>query len=345
MNPKIDLIFDMQYGSTGKGLLVGYLAETLAPDIVVNCNMPNAGHTYIDSKGNKMIFKCLPNGIVSPNLRRVMLGPGSVVNLERLNQEIRTARSMGYMKDVKVLIHPNAAILQDRHTEFERESLNSISSTMQGSMAATVEKMMRNEEEAPLAAGLRIDVGEATGGSARVCTHDDWMICIATANHVLAEGSQGYSLGLNGRFWPYCTSRDCTPQRLAADMALPRIPMTVWGTLRTYPIRVGNTEGGYSGSSYNDQKEIDWSDIGQQPEYTTVTGRQRRIFTFSTAQMEDAMYECRPDKIFLNFCNYLDETPLGRLVENIEKCCNYFGSELSLMGYGPSFDDVKRYEP
>jgi adenylosuccinate synthase len=129
---KIDLIFDMQYGSTGKGLLAGYLGEVNKPDMVVNCNMPNAGHTYIDSKGQKMIFKCLPNSIVSPNLTKVLLGPGSVVNLDRLNDEIREAKSFGYLQHTKVWIHPNATILKDEHRDFEASTLNSIASTMQG---------------------------------------------------------------------------------------------------------------------------------------------------------------------------------------------------------------------
>jgi adenylosuccinate synthase len=132
--------------------------------------------------------------------------------------------------------------------------------------------------------------------------------------------------------------------RLMADMGLPRVPATVWGTLRTYPIRVGNTPGGYSGDIYPDQNEIDWSDIGQAPEFTTVTGRQRRVFTFSRQQLEEAMFMTRPDKLFLNFCNYMDPTSLGGLVESIEEVADYFGSDLALAGYGPTFNDVKGFK-
>ncbi len=76
---KLDLIVDLQYGSTGKGLIAGYLAEKHGYDCVVNANMPNAGHTYIDDKGQKMVHKVLPNGIVSPSCDTVLIGPGSVL--------------------------------------------------------------------------------------------------------------------------------------------------------------------------------------------------------------------------------------------------------------------------
>ena len=36
------MIIDLQYGSTGKGLLAGYLAETMQPDVLAAAWMPNA---------------------------------------------------------------------------------------------------------------------------------------------------------------------------------------------------------------------------------------------------------------------------------------------------------------
>ena len=60
---KVDIIVDLQFGSTGKGALAGYLAANSDYDVVVSANMPNAGHTFIDSKGQRMIHKVLPSGI------------------------------------------------------------------------------------------------------------------------------------------------------------------------------------------------------------------------------------------------------------------------------------------
>lgn len=339
---KIDCIIDLQYGSTGKGLLAGYLAEKNCPDVVVTCNMPNAGHTYIDSKGQKMIFKILPNGVVSPALKYVLIGPGAVFDMNRLRSEIIEAKSIGHMQGVKVLVHPNATLLKPEHASLERSSLSKISSTMQGSMAAQVHKMAREPDDNPTV-GANWEQVNNPSLDISVADHTMWRIVLEQSSLVQAEGSQGFSLGINQRFYPYSTSRECTPHRMLSDMGLPHgvRDLTVWGTLRTYPIRVGNTHDGYSGGVYDDQSELTWEELGQVPEKTTVTQRVRRVFTFSRQQLGEALWHCRPDHIFLNFCNYMEPADLGRLVEDIDAECNRYGTRISLFGYGPEFKDVR----
>jgi adenylosuccinate synthase len=337
--PRIDMIIDLQYGSTGKGLLAGLLAETYEHDVVVTCNMPNAGHTYIDSRERKMIHKVLPNGIVSPNLKYVLIGPGSVFSISRLMEEKLAAQSIGYLNNVEILVHENATILRKRHSDEENKSqgTKSIASTKQGAMAATVEKMYRDSAQ-PIVVKQYADLFP----DFRMVGPDEWIHIISNAKRVLAEGSQGFSLGINQRFYPYCTSRECTPYRMASDMGLPNVPLNTWGTLRTYPIRVGNTAHGHSGGCYDDQHEVSWDELGIQPEFTTVTGRERRVFTFSMAQLEEALWHCRPKRLFLNFCNYMDEPCLGRLVERIEGISRKYGCQIDLFGYGPTYHDVRR---
>jgi len=330
--------------------LAGYLADITSPDVVITCNMPNAGHTYIDRSGNKMIHKVLPNGIVSPGLRYVMIGPGAVIDLDQLEKEIKQAREFGYLIGTPILIHPGVTILMDDHKQVERENLNAISSTMQGSMTAMIHKMARCPTDNPT---IKVLCGEKGSGgivgydgAIVVIDHGTWARIIDEAHLIQAEGSQGFSLGINQVFYPYCTSRECTPYRLMSDMGLPTIKgdnLKIHGTLRTYPIRVGNTEGGYSGGCYPDQSEVSWEGLGVVPEKTTVTQRVRRIFTFSRFQLADALRECRPDHLFLNFCNYMDERSLGILVEDIETMANMYGARISHLGYGPTVDDVVEY--
>lgn len=337
-NKKVDMIVDLQFGSTGKGLIAGYLAETREYDTVITCNMPNAGHTYIDSKGNKMIHKVLPNGIVSPALRSVMIGPGAVFSVDRLMLEIDQARALGYLgDDVRILIHPNATVLQESHAETERNSLSGISSTMQGSMAAMVHKMSRPLTDAPIAANW----GLPGGWGSYVCTHKEWRDALEQAEEILAEGSQGYSLGINTNFYPFTTSRDCTPARFLSDMGVPHnFLRRVIGTARTYPIRVGNTADGFSGPCYEDQRETSWDELGQTAETTTVTGRVRRVFTFSLEQVREAAFYCAPDEIFLNFCNYMTENNVISLASQIEAGT---GVPVHFFGKGPAFGDIVEF--
>lgn len=336
---KVDMIVDLQFGSTGKGLIAGYLAEKHEYDTVITCNMPNAGHTYIDSKGNKMIHKVLPNGIVSPGLRCVMIGPGAVFDPARLKKEIEDARELGYLPyDVEIMIHPNATVLDPRHTTAEQATLSGISSTMQGSMAAMVHKMQRGLDDSPIAANCTDLIVMNY-----LCTHEEWRDALEVAEEILAEGSQGYSLGINTQFYPFTTSRDCTPARFLSDMGIPHNYLRrVIGTARTYPIRVGNTADGFSGPCYSDQQETSWEELGQTAERTTVTQRVRRVFTFSLEQIKEACFYCAPDEIFLNFCNYMaDEEWLGLMSDIMRET----EVRVSYTGHGPAHGDVSYMKP
>lgn len=339
----IDLIYDLQYGSTGKGLIAGWMATHVQYDAAITCNMPNAGHTFIDADGNKMVHKVLPNGIVSHRCTRVFIGPGAVIDIDRMNMEIRQAQEFGY-DQFQVLIHPNVVRLKPEYAEKEKESFNKIASTMQGSAAAVIAKMVRSGH--PL---MKHDdgMGQEMHPCARVLNHDEWIQEMNRCEFMIAEGSQGFSLGLNQRFWPYCTSRDCGPYRMLSDMALPFASpdstIRTVGTMRTFPIRVGNTPGGFSGPVYDDQAELSWEDIGKEPELTTVTGRERRIFTFSKQQTYEALWHCRPSIIFLNFCNYMQEDEVQELINDIKVEERRISRDFSadwITGWGPTVNDV-----
>lgn len=338
---KVDMIVDLQFGSTGKGLIAGVLAKQVRYDAVVTANMPNAGHTYIDEDGRKWVHKVLPNGIVGrPN--RIMIGPGAVFDLARLELELHESQDI-IAPSSTLVIHEAAAVLADRHRQAEKDSLNGIASTMQGSMAAMVEKMLRNDVQPILARHYYSDIMAMTdrlGIRTQIVDNYEWAVMILSSGRVLAEGAQGYSLGINAGMWPFCTSRDCTPNRFLSDMGIPaKVDLTVIGSARTYPIRVGNTPGGYSGPGYDDQHELSWSDIGQEPELTTVTKRERRLFTFSENQIREAVTVAQPDFVFLNFCNYLATPDID--IRHIRSVLREHDSDLGWTGWGPGHNDVR----
>lgn len=349
---KATLIVDLQFGSTGKGLIAGYLAERDKPDVVVNANTPSAGHTYIDAHGTEYIFKQLPNGIVSPKVKIVLLGPGSVVNLETLEAEINQARRRGQMNGASVLIHRNAAILRKSHVDGEERSSSrvGIGSTRKGAGAAIQEKLDRSPE-GMITAG-QSEYAEAVSQTSLdigIISHRRYLNILEAAERIQVEGAQGYSLGINSGQYPYVTSRECTPAQLCSDTLLPlKYVHRVVGVARTFPIRVANRYDesgnmvGWSGPHYPDQQEIDWSDIGVEPETTTVTKLPRRVFTFSTEQMEEAMFACQPDEVFLNFAQYPSRTDLDWMVENINGIADCFGiGGVRYLGWGPTANDVQ----
>lgn len=342
---KAYMIFDMQYGSTGKGLLAGFLAEQNKPDVVVTAWGPNAGHTYIDAKGRKFVHRMLANGVVSPNLEIILIGPGSVIDLEVLRSEIASCSDI--LQGKTLIIHPNAAVVLPSHVNAEK-ILTKIGSTMKGTGEAVIQRIRRNPDdmntaEHSIPAWWADDIynyGVDVHVSARL-----YRLAISKARILQIEGAQGFSLSIYHGQYPYCTSRDVTPHQVMADCAIPfRINPEVYGTLRTMPIRVANRydadgkEIGTSGPCYPDQQELNWSDLGITPELTTVTKLPRRIFSFSFYQLDEASNMCSPDKIFLNFANYINED--GKLASLITKIEAITGAKVVWLGFGPTVNDI-----
>jgi adenylosuccinate synthase len=330
MTKKVDVMFGMQFGSEGKGLIAGHLGMNGGYTHVVNVNMPNAGHTYVTDDGEEYMFKVLPNGSINPDVK-IMLGPDSVFSAERLLTEMQMLSKMSWDR---LIIHENACILRPEHKIAEAESglWNRIGSTAQGSSAAMVHKISRADE-----AVIKFDPDVF---HSNVVSHEQWLEEISNAKSILLEGCQGYSLGLNAGFYPYCTSRDCTPGRLLAGAGIPfQWVRDIIGVARLHPIRVG----GNSGPGYSDQREMSWSELGLEPEKTTVTKRNRRIFEYSYLQMKSAIISCQPTKVFLNFCNY-DPDLSEAIIDEIQALLYIYGpsnSHVAWTGWGPKDGDVK----
>lgn len=335
-------IIDLQFGSTGKGLLAGYLGRINQPTAVVTAWGPNAGHTWIGSLGGnevKMVHRMLANGITSPMLEAIFIGPGSVIDKETLAQEISNARRLGMADhDVEILIHEAAAVLGPMDAEYESRTLARIGSTMKGTAEAMIRKIRRES------GGIAL---EALNGSlapgVTVLDNKSYVSELRGHKIIQFEGAQGFSLGIDHGFYPYTTSRNCT---IGATLQACGVPYDMEvepvGVLRTYPIRVANRPQGTSGPGYPDQDEIEWSQIGVEPELTTVTKLPRRIFTFSAEQVHQAISMSRIDvdsrmPVFLNFVNYIrNEEYLDGIINHLA----WAGASVAFAGFGPHEDDI-----
>lgn len=317
---RLDLIMDFQYGSTGKGLIAGWLAKRNTYDTAICAFATNAGHTYIDRERDiHVMTQQLPTAITSPTVKTLMLGPGSAIHAKTLLGELD--RYSDLIKGKRLLIHPQAAIVEDYHAEAERDGgMTKMGSTAKGVGKAYQERIDRRTVGANTAAERWL---EASPLGEYVCTSGQWRDALQEADHVIMEGAQGYGLSMYHGFYPYTTSRDVTPLSILADCGVPlkwTNYLKVIGTLRTYPIRVNNRDGS-SGPGYKDQEEISWDKIGVTPELTTVTKLPRRLFTFSQQQLQEAMFQCGAyweTQLFLNFCNYMHPIALEELIAKIQ---------------------------
>lgn len=341
----IHVVVDLQFGSTGKGLLCGYLAEKFAPDTLVTAWGPNAGHTYINAAGRKFVNIALPNGIVSPNLQRIMIGPGSVIDPERFLFELQQYADLwGASVRPRICIHEHAAVVTKFHKDLEAEYGFKIGSTMKGVGEAVIQKIRRD----PGVPNIARQELAGTLLAPFVVEHARYMEELDKARTVLVEGAQGYSLGINSGFYPYTTSRECTVQQLTVDCAIPFgwiDDFMIHGVMRTYPIRVANrfkdgAQVGTSGPCYPDQVEISWESIGLEPELTTVTKLPRRLFTFSAEQVAEAIKMNDVHDVFLNFCNYVTDPNKLYKLDRYMVAIRNARTSLRWVGFGPTVNDI-----
>ncbi len=338
MSGKVNLVMGGQWGSEAKGKLAGYLALQKSPDASV-CNfLTNAGHWFRSKDKGDFLVQQLPMAAINPRTQ-LLVSAGSGITIKTLEKEIQQFESKGIRITNRLMIDPHAFIIEDRHAQEEKKGLDRISSTLKGCGAALAAKIARKEDVV-----LVKDVPSMRrfGTIARVAPVLKDML--DQGKTVMGELAQGFDLSLNhGHLYPYVTSRDITPAAFMADLGLPfRYAGTVYAAIRTFPIRVGHVYDGngnivgHSGPCYEDQMELTWdilsASVGRHLlEHTTVTGKVRRVFSFSMRQIMRMVDYCDPNVFCLQFCNYFPgvtenstyadvmRSDCGELIRNIEK--------------------------
>jgi adenylosuccinate synthase len=354
-HPGAYVLVDGQFGSTGKGLFAGLLAEigqNRITHVTTNAG-PNSGHTaYFDfwgaAKANpalgeqgyyKIVTQQVPVASVFLKMFEcepiTIINGGAIVEPGIFDREVHQ-----WLSSDKVWLHPCAAMITPEHQQADQDTTARIASTGKGIGPAMAHKLNRHAD-AVAGHHLPFTANGAPVGSRTWDNMWDW-----SKDVVFVETAQGFSLGINSaRFYPHTTSRECTVAQALADARIPvqKLRRSV-ACFRTLPIRVGNTPTGYSGDMYPDQTELTWDEVGQPPELTTVTKRVRRIFSWSRMQFRECIAANRPDAIFLNFCNYLNDAKLSELisfiVEDYIEVTGGHHPEAILLGFGPHTEDI-----
>jgi len=329
MNPIVDIIYGGQYGSEAKRLFIEYYVNKYKPDAIVSNFGPNSGG-FVSDGGKWATFAMGFDGLH-------LLSSGSIINYGDFIKEHRRLP-----EGARVLVHKNACIVTPKAIENEKR-LVKIGSTMTGTMAAVNIKMARNLNNQNLACVL-------PGIRRYSVSNDMWNETIRKMKRILLVVPQGHSLSLNFGFHPYCTSRNTSPQQGLADAGIPiQWVNRIIGCFRTFPIRVANRYDelgnmiGYSGGCYPDQREMTWDEVGQSPEYTSVSNNIRRVFSFSMNQFIESCRMNGCTDVFMNFLNYLQPKYQNMFLKDISH--NLIKNEgifakLSYFGYGPTINDI-----
>lgn len=303
---RVTVVIGGQYGSEAKGKVISYFAPEI--DVAVRTGAPNAGHTVIY---NHQTYRLQQIPATVLNEKCVLcIGAGGLIDPEILEREIIQTNC-----DDRLIIDPQAGIIEPRHSAQESELKKTIGSTGKGCGAALINRIWRKEFK------LAKDV-LAQHKIASVANYINQ--AIDNGKHILVEGTQGFGLSLYHGDYPFVTSRDTSAANFLAESGLsPRLVTDIVLVIRTYPIRVA----GNSGPLKNETTWATISDHVGRPttELSTVTQKIRRVARFDPDLVKRAIQINRPTQIALQFLNY--EFPKD------ENATNW--SELS--------DDAKRY--
>lgn len=335
-NELVDVIVGGQFGSEGKGQIAAHISPDY--DCLMRVGGPNAGHTVFERPTNH-VFHLLPSGTYRAPHSKLLIGPGAVLNLDKILQEIRTFN----VEFGRLIIDENAIIISQADIDAENKIKENISSTAQGvgiATAANIVSRLYGDDKHKAKHYLK----ELRGYLGN--TSEELELLYRDGKKILLEGTQGTGLSLHHGLYPHVTSRDTAVSGCLSEAGIsPRRVRKIIMVTRTYPIRVGGTSGPFI------SKEIDMKTVADRSgkdaedlvkkEITTTTKKNRRIAEFSWSLFRKACELNSPTDIALTFTDYIstknenarryenltDET--RRFVEEIERCS---GVKVSLIG-------------
>lgn len=144
MNNNITVLVGLQWGDEGKGRMVDYLAKDV--DIVARYQGGNnAGHTVVNEFGTYKLH-LIPSGIFNKNVINI-LGPGMVIDIEALSEELEELEKAGINVD-NIRISDRATITFPFHRiednlEEDRLGGGAFGSTRRGIAYAYGERYMK----------------------------------------------------------------------------------------------------------------------------------------------------------------------------------------------------------
>jgi len=307
-NELVDVIIGGQFGSEGKGQVSAFLAPEY--DCLVRVGGPNAGHKVFEEP-NPVTFHLLPSGVSRAPDAKIIIGPGAVISLEVILDEIKKFD----IDPKRLIIDELVTIISDKDRQQESE-IDNIGSTKQGVGAATANNLFfqrliaDSNHKAKNQSQLKQYIGSA---------HYEYEKLFSSNKKILLEGTQGTLLSLHHGIYPFVTSRDTTVSGCISEAGFsPRRIRKIIMVTRTYPIRVESPKNGTSGpfSRTGENQELTLEEISSRSqipleeieriEKTSTTKRQRRISEFNWAIFREACELNSPTDIALTFTDYFD---------------------------------------
>jgi adenylosuccinate synthase len=292
-----DAVVDLQSGDTGKGKVTHSLLSSGEYDLVLRYNGgSNAGHT-IYHNGEKIVTHQVPAGVLYGI--RSLIGLGCVVNVRKLEDEIRYLNDKGFKTDGLLYVDKRAHVVMQEHLD-EDNNDTAIGTTKQGIGPAYRDKYERT--------GTRI--GDMCSGNFYFNIIDS--LDILSGANVLAEGAQGFSLDIDWGDYPYVTSSHCTIGSVILNGVSPRKIKKVYGVAKAYETYVGTKDFGMDCGELERIQEL-----GQ--EFGATTGRPRKC---NWINLDNLAYAARVNDIshlIVNKIDILDQVNVYKYIRQNKK--------------------------
>lgn len=330
----VTLVIGTQWGDEGKGKLIDLLAPKF-PIIARANGGSNAGHS-VKFKDKSFAFHLIPSGVFHEQAT-VVIGHGTVLHLETLEQEMNDLEKEGIDVAGRLMISDRAHITTDLHKQIDlaQEELKSgkkVGTTGRGIGPTYADKANRiglrmcdllefevfEEKLQTLAAWhkqtlkLEINLAEYLAKYRKLAEKLTPFIAdtayflnqaLREGKEILVEGAHGVMLDLDHGTYPFVTSSNVISANMATGLGLP--PQSIkkaYGIVKAYTTRVG---AGPFPTELTDKLGDEIREAGH--EYGTTTGRPRRCGWFDAMVVRYAVMLCGLTAINLTKLDVLDK--------------------------------------
>ena len=307
----VTAVVGAQWGDEAKGKIVDFLSQDA--HLVARFNGgDNAGHTVVNQYGTFKL-RLIPNGFYNPDTICV-IGPGVVVNLATLLDEITAIQSSGINLKSRLFISPRCHVIMPYHPIIEsiyetargssrtgttgrgigpvyadKVSYNGIRLGDLADKAIFTQKLQQQLSlKNPILQAFGLDpldlqlvLNEKLAQFDRLCpvVREPFGVlqeALGAGKKIILEGAQGALLDNDWGTYPYCTASNTLVGGATAGLGLaPRWLTRVIGVTKAYTTRVG------AGPMPTELLDQDGETLRQcGGEYGTVTGRPRRCGWF-----------------------------------------------------------------
>ncbi len=345
----VNAVVGVQWGDEGKGRIVDYLASD-AELVIRFQGGDNAGHTVINEYG-KFGLHILPSGVFNPETMNIV-GAGTVVNFDRMKEELDNIKKTAGLDIQNVFIDERAHIIMPYHMaldgaeEGKRSEKDKIGTTKRGigpcysDKAARIgiraadimdEETLRKRLESIVPRKNReleyfglepvkledmlalADKWRKEFGDHIIDTLPIVRDAVEEGKKILLEGQLGIMRDNDWGIYPYSTSSNPTAAGACNGAGIPPRAITkVVGVAKAYSTSVG---GGPYMTELFDKDGEKLRDIGH--EYGVTTGRPRRCGWFDAVAADYACYMNGITDIALTKLDVLDT------FEKIKVCTGY----------------------